>query len=137
MEVIDSEREEEWLEQMDAILIFVCLAFFIFRSDVLIYQTQMMRNSGLEPYVPAIPASMTMVVSRLLFTPLGPDQPGCASGRALTDPTRQNILVLLARSTLSPIYTDIHALNHECLVASPRLGLSPNPPLVILSRVDQ
>ena len=46
-----------------------------------------MRNSSLEPYIPAIPESMSMVVGRLLFTPLGPDQPGCASGGALTDPT--------------------------------------------------
>jgi hypothetical protein len=28
MEVIDREREKEWLEQMDTILIFVCLTFF-------------------------------------------------------------------------------------------------------------
>ena len=47
----------------------------------------MMRNSGLEPYVPAIPTSESMVVSRLLFMPLGPDQPWCASGSALTNPT--------------------------------------------------
>ena len=39
----------------------------------------------LEPYVPALPASMSIVVSRLLFTPLGPDRPGCGSGGALTD----------------------------------------------------
>jgi uncharacterized protein YjiS (DUF1127 family) len=26
MEIIDREREREWLEQMDTILIFVCLA---------------------------------------------------------------------------------------------------------------
>ena len=86
MEVIDREREKESLEQIDATLIFVCLAFFVFRLEVLIYQTQMMRNSGLEPYVPAIPTSKSMVVSRLLFTPLGPEQPGCASGSALTQP---------------------------------------------------
>ena len=30
MEVIDSEREKEWLEQMDTILIFVCLTSFYF-----------------------------------------------------------------------------------------------------------
>ena len=28
MEVIDREREKEWLEQMDTILIFVCLTSF-------------------------------------------------------------------------------------------------------------
>ena len=28
MEVIDREREKEWLEQMDTILIFVCLTLF-------------------------------------------------------------------------------------------------------------
>ena len=28
MEIIDREREKEWLEQMDTILIFVCLASF-------------------------------------------------------------------------------------------------------------
>jgi len=28
MEVIDREREKEWLEQMDTILIFVCLTCF-------------------------------------------------------------------------------------------------------------
>jgi len=27
MEIIDREREKEWLEQMDTILIFVCLTF--------------------------------------------------------------------------------------------------------------
>ena len=31
MEAIDREREKEWLEQMDTILIFVCLV--ILRSD--------------------------------------------------------------------------------------------------------
>ena len=30
MEVIDREREKEWLEQMDTILIFVCLTSFHF-----------------------------------------------------------------------------------------------------------
>ena len=30
MEVIDREREKEWLEQMDTILIFVCLTSFYF-----------------------------------------------------------------------------------------------------------
>ena len=33
MEVIDRERENEWLEQMDTILIFVGLTFFDFRED--------------------------------------------------------------------------------------------------------
>ena len=28
MEVIDREREKEWLEQMDTILIFVCITSF-------------------------------------------------------------------------------------------------------------
>ena len=28
MEIIDREREKEWLEQMDTILIFVCLVSF-------------------------------------------------------------------------------------------------------------
>jgi hypothetical protein len=28
MELIDREREKEWLEQMDTILIFVCLVSF-------------------------------------------------------------------------------------------------------------
>ena len=30
MEVIDREREKEWLEQMDTILIFVCLTLIDF-----------------------------------------------------------------------------------------------------------
>ena len=81
MKVIDREREREWLERMDTILIFVCLTFIDFRpnrlsvqpalfagflgvflidllsrlephhidiiQDILIYQTQMMRNSSL------------------------------------------------------------------------------------------
>ena len=33
MEVVDREREKEWLEQMDTILIFVCLTFLVFRQD--------------------------------------------------------------------------------------------------------
>ena len=33
MEVIDREREKEWLEQMDTILIFVCITFFVFRRN--------------------------------------------------------------------------------------------------------
>jgi hypothetical protein len=33
-------------------------------------------------------ATMSIVVSRLLFTRLGPDHPGCASGDALTDTAR-------------------------------------------------
>ena len=33
MEVIDHEREKEWLEQMDTILIFVCLTLFDFRRN--------------------------------------------------------------------------------------------------------
>ena len=33
MEVIDRERENEWLEQMDTILIFVGLTFFDFSQD--------------------------------------------------------------------------------------------------------
>ena len=28
MEIIDREREKEWLEQMDIILIFVCFTYF-------------------------------------------------------------------------------------------------------------
>ena len=33
MEVIDSEREKEWLAQTETILIFVCLAFSAFGRD--------------------------------------------------------------------------------------------------------
>ena len=33
MEVIDREREKEWLEQMDTILIFVSLTFFDVRRN--------------------------------------------------------------------------------------------------------
>ena len=33
MAVVDRERENEWLEQMDTILTFVCLALFAFRSN--------------------------------------------------------------------------------------------------------
>ena len=35
MEVIDREREKESLEQMYTVVIFVCLAFFVFSPDVL------------------------------------------------------------------------------------------------------
>ena len=33
MEVIDREREKEWLEQMNTILVFVCLTSFYFGSN--------------------------------------------------------------------------------------------------------
>ena len=33
MAVIDSEREKEWTERMDTILVFVCLAFFAFKRN--------------------------------------------------------------------------------------------------------
>ena len=33
MQVIDREREKEWLEQMDTILIFVWFIFFDFRRN--------------------------------------------------------------------------------------------------------
>jgi len=33
MEVIDSEREKEWLGQMDTILIFICLTSFYRRPN--------------------------------------------------------------------------------------------------------
>ena len=33
MAVVDREREKEWLEQMDTILTFVCIALFAFRSN--------------------------------------------------------------------------------------------------------
>ena len=33
MAVVDRERETEWLEQMDTILTFVCLALLAFRSN--------------------------------------------------------------------------------------------------------
>ena len=33
MAVVDREREKEWLEQMDTILTFVCLALFAFRLN--------------------------------------------------------------------------------------------------------
>ena len=107
MEIIDREREKEWLEQMDTILIFVCIvslwrwagligvqaalfagflsAFLIellgrlepdpmdIIQDVLIYQTQMMRNSSLGPYVPAdfSPPEHIVVVNALFYASLG------------------------------------------------------------------
>ena len=33
MAVVDREREKEWIEQMDTILTFVCLALFALRSN--------------------------------------------------------------------------------------------------------
>ena len=33
MAVIDREREKEWLEQMNTILVFVCIASFAFQRD--------------------------------------------------------------------------------------------------------
>ena len=33
MEGVDRERGKEWVEQMDTILTFVCLALFAFRSS--------------------------------------------------------------------------------------------------------
>ena len=107
MEIIDREREKEWLEQMDTILIFVCLtslcrqpeliscqaalfAGFISTfliellgrlepdpmdtiQDVLIYQTQMMRNSSLGPYVPPVfsPPEHIVIVNALFYASLG------------------------------------------------------------------
>jgi len=107
MEIIDREREKEWLEQMDTILIFVCLTSFrrqpelmrcqaaLFAGflssfliellgrlepdpmdiiqDVLIYQTQMMRNSSLGPYVAPdfSPPEYIVVVNALFYASLG------------------------------------------------------------------
>jgi len=107
MEIVDREREKEWLEQMDTILIFVCLtslcrqpeligcpaalfagfisAFLIellgrlepdpidITQDVLIYQTQMMRNSSLGPYVPPVfsPPEHIVIVNALFYASLG------------------------------------------------------------------
>ena len=98
MKVIDRKHEEDWLEQMDTTLIFVCLTFIdlsvqaaLFASflsvflikllsrlesdpmntiqDVLIYQTQMMRNSSLGPYVLAdvSPPEHTIGVNALFY----------------------------------------------------------------------
>jgi hypothetical protein len=107
MEIIDREREKEWLEQMDTILIFVGFTSFLrqpelmgcqaalfagFMSafliellgrlepdpmdiiqDVLIYQTHMMRNSSLGPYVPAdfSPPEHIVIVNALFYASLG------------------------------------------------------------------
>ena len=108
MGITDREREKEWLEQMDTILIFVGLTsiwrqpeptggcqaalFAGFLSsfliellgrlepdpidviqDVLIYQTQMMRNSSLGPYVPPdfSPPGHIVVVNALFYASLG------------------------------------------------------------------
>ena len=107
MEIIDREREKEWLEQMNTILIFVCLtslrreleligcqaalfagflsAFLIellgrlepdpmdIIQDVFIYQTQMMRNSSLGPYVPPdfSPPEHIVIVNALFYASLG------------------------------------------------------------------
>ena len=107
MEIIDREREKEWLEQMDTILIFVpptsirrrpelmgfqaalfagFLSSFLIEllgrleqdpidiiQDVLIYQTQMMRNSSLGPYVPPdfSPPEHIVVVNVLFYASLG------------------------------------------------------------------
>jgi len=107
MTIIDRERKEEWLEQMDTILIFVCITSFrrqpelmscqaaLFAGflssfliellgrlepdpidtiqDVLIYQTQMMRNSSLGPYVAPefSPPEHIVVVNALFYASLG------------------------------------------------------------------
>jgi hypothetical protein len=107
MEIIDREREKEWMEQMDTILIFVCrtslwcqsaligcqaalfagfLSSFLIEllgrlepdpidiiQDVLIYQTQMMRNSSLGPYVaPGFsPPEHFVIVNALFYASLG------------------------------------------------------------------
>jgi len=107
MAIVDREREKEWLEQMDTILIFVCLTSFrrhpelmscqaaLFAGflssfliellgrlepdpmdtiqDVLIYQTQMMRNSSLGPYVVPdfSPPEYIVVVNALFYASLG------------------------------------------------------------------
>jgi len=107
MGIIDREREKEWLEQMDTILIFVCptsfwrqhelmscqaalfagfLSSFLIEllgrlepdhmdtiQDVLIYQTQMMRNSSLGPYVAPdfSPPEYIVVVNALFYASLG------------------------------------------------------------------
>jgi len=107
MAIIDREREKEWLEQMDTILIFVgrtsfrrqpelmnCqaalfagfLSSFLIEllgrlepdpmdtiQDVLIYQTQMMRNSSLGPYVAPdfSPPEHIVVVNALFYASLG------------------------------------------------------------------
>ena len=33
MEVVDREREKEWVEQMSTILVFVCITSFAFKLD--------------------------------------------------------------------------------------------------------
>ena len=33
MERVDRERGKEWVEQMDTVLTFVCLALFVYRSN--------------------------------------------------------------------------------------------------------
>ena len=107
MEIIDREREKEWLEQMDTILIFVCctllwrqpeligrqaalfagfLSSFLIEllsrleqdpmdiiQGVLIYQTQMMRNSSLGPYVAPefSPPEHIVIVNALFYASLG------------------------------------------------------------------
>jgi hypothetical protein len=107
MEIIDREREKEWMEQMDTILIFVCrtslwcqpaligcqaalfagfLSSFLIEllgrlepdpidiiQDVLIYQTQMMRNSSLGPYVAPnfSPPEHIVIVNALFYASLG------------------------------------------------------------------
>jgi len=107
MAIIDREREKEWLEQMDTILIFVGLTSFRLQpelmncqaalfagflssfliellgrlepdpmniiQDVLIYQTQMMRNSSLGPYVAPdfSPPEHIVVVNALFYASLG------------------------------------------------------------------
>jgi len=107
MEIIDREREKEWLEQMDTILIFVGLTSFrrqpelmrcqaaLFAGflssfliellgrlepdpmdiiqDVLIYQTHMMRNSSLGPYVAPefSPPEHIVIVNALFYASLG------------------------------------------------------------------
>jgi len=107
MAIIDREREKEWLEQMDTILIFVGISSFQYQpevmncqaalfagflssfliellgrlepdpmdiiQDVLIYQTQMMRNSSLGPYIASdfSPPEHIVVVNALFYASLG------------------------------------------------------------------
>ena len=48
-------------------------------------------------------------------------------------PTEYPRLTRSQHAISEAVDTDIHALNRECLVAGPRVEVSPNPPLLLFS----
>ena len=62
----------------------------------------------------------------------------CLNTMVLYSPASEYPPLTRSQHAISEVIdTDIHALTHEGSVASPRLELSPNLPLVLLFRIDQ